>query len=67
LERAWDDVICTAARSFGPFLFPPIEMMRLDIFQAGLCIVCRREEGVREWRRIRDRVFCLLVEDGTSE
>lgn len=39
-ERVWDDDVCTAARSFVPFLFPSTEVMRLDILEAGLCIVC---------------------------
>ena len=42
-------------------------MTRLDIFEADICIACRRE-GSRGWRRrrIRDEIFGLLVEDGTS-
>jgi len=61
-----DDVVCTVARSFGLFLSYSIELIRLDITEAGLCIVYQREGGIREWRRIRDGVFCLLVENGTS-
>ncbi len=41
-------------------------MTRLDIFEIDFCIVFRREEGNREWKRIRDGIFCLLAEDGTS-
>jgi len=65
-ERVGDDIVCTAARSFVPFLFPPTGVMRLGIFEAGLCIACQREGVIREWRRIKDRVFCLLVQNGTS-
>ena len=62
----WDDVIFTAARSFVPFLFPPTGVTRLDIFKADICIACRREGSRWRRRRIRDEIFCLLVEDGTS-
>ena len=66
-ESVWDDEACTAARSFVPLLFSFIEVMRLDIFEAGLCIVCWREEGITEWRRrIKDRIFCLPAENETS-
>jgi len=41
LERVGDNIVCTAARSFVSFLFPSTEVMRLDIFEADLCIVCR--------------------------
>jgi len=40
--------------------------MRLHIFEVDLCIAYRREKGIRERRRSRDRIFCLLVEDGIS-
>ena len=66
-ERVWDDVVCTAARAFVSFLFPSTGVTRLDLFEADICIACRRE-GSRGWRRrrIRDKIFCLLVEDAIS-
>ncbi len=43
-ERVGDDIVCTAARFFVPFLFPLTGVMRLGYFEAGLCIV---QLGVR--------------------
>ena len=53
-ERVWDNVVYTTARSFLPFLFLPTGVMRLDIFEAELCIVCRREKG-SSWMGISRR------------
>lgn len=33
-RRVWNDVVCTAAPSFIPILFPPIGVTRLDISEA---------------------------------
>lgn len=65
LERVRDNIVCIAACSFVPFLLPLIGVMRLDIFDADVCIVYRREKHSRKWRRIRNGIFCLFAKDGT--
>ena len=59
-----NSIVYTAACSFDLFLLSFIEEIRLDVFEADVCIVYRRKKHDRKWkRRIRDGIFCLFTKE----
>jgi len=72
-ERVGDDIVCTAARSFVPLLFPPTRVMRLEFpwswrscrAEPVLCVSCaneRRVSGSRGGLEIESSVFSWRME-----